>query len=101
MHVYEKPVGRMAWLLGFIDLRELLVRYLLQEAQARNHEPHKEQSLLAPSGEDAEVADQRTHDYSGRDSAPGVYDKPSQQHQYRSRQRRHALCRLPSSKLML
>jgi acyl-coenzyme A thioesterase PaaI-like protein len=24
MHVYEKPVGRVAWLLGFIDLRELL-----------------------------------------------------------------------------
>jgi hypothetical protein len=24
MHVYEKPVGRVAWLLGFIDLREFL-----------------------------------------------------------------------------
>jgi hypothetical protein len=24
MHVYEKPVRRVAWLLGFIDLRELL-----------------------------------------------------------------------------
>jgi hypothetical protein len=24
MHVYEKLVGRLAWLLGFIDLRELL-----------------------------------------------------------------------------
>jgi hypothetical protein len=25
MHVYEKLVGRLAWLLGFIDLRELLL----------------------------------------------------------------------------
>jgi hypothetical protein len=24
MHVYEKPARRVAWLLGFIDLRELL-----------------------------------------------------------------------------
>src|SRR5947208_16618901 len=24
MHVYDKRVGRVAWLLGFIDLRELL-----------------------------------------------------------------------------
>jgi hypothetical protein len=29
MHVYEKLVGRLAWLLGFIDLRELLVREYL------------------------------------------------------------------------
>jgi hypothetical protein len=24
MHIYENPAGRVAWLLGFIDLRELL-----------------------------------------------------------------------------
>jgi hypothetical protein len=27
MLVYEKPVGRVTWLLGFIDLRELLRKY--------------------------------------------------------------------------
>src|SRR6266446_9812020 len=45
MLVYEKPVGRVTWLLGFIDLRELLVRdQVVEMRQAR------EKRCLAPTG---------------------------------------------------
>jgi hypothetical protein len=36
MHIYEKPARRVAWLLGFIDLRELLPHVLLPAATARS-----------------------------------------------------------------
>src|SRR5215510_8587544 len=50
MLVYEKPVGRVTWLLGFIDLRELLVhpqlrfRFLeaLFDGPPDPTEPHQE-----------------------------------------------------------
>src|SRR6267143_6436974 len=46
MLVYEKPVGRVTWLLGFIDLRELLLRHQWNHCTTIRMEDRRTQHLV-------------------------------------------------------